>query len=56
MGLILIIFCQVTLIGLAAYVAGVSLELAVMTQVVCLYLLLCGYCFIEIKQTIKGEK
>jgi hypothetical protein len=56
MGLIVIVFCQVVLLGLTAYVADVSLELAVMTQVVCLYLLLCGYCFIEIKKTIKGVK
>jgi heme A synthase len=56
MGLILIVFCQVVLLGLTAYVAGVSLELAVMTQVVCLCsIAICSY-LIEIKQKIKGEK
>jgi heme A synthase len=54
MGLILIIFCQVTLLGLTAYVADVSLELVVMAQVVCLCsLVICSY-LIEIKRQLKG--
>jgi hypothetical protein len=56
MGLIVIVFWQVVLLGLTAYVADVSLDLVVMTQTVCLCsIAICNY-LIEIKQTIKGVK
>jgi hypothetical protein len=55
MGLILIFFWQVVLLWLVAYVADVSLELAIMTQAVCLCsIVICSY-LIEIKRQLKGK-